>query len=76
MEHGIIFAEMKARPGKAREAQREWLHCLRRSEVRAYVWKPRGWRYIVETLMGQEPDNGYPRREEERAPKEWRHWER
>jgi len=47
----LIFAELKSEKGRLTPAQRRWLARLRECRgIEVYLWRPRDWNSIVETL--------------------------
>jgi VRR-NUC domain len=52
----IAFAELKSDGGKLRPSQSEWLDVLRLlPQVETYLWRPKDWDSLVETLTGSRP---------------------
>ncbi len=46
----LIFAELKTDRGPVSEKQKEWHALLERTPVEVYVWRPRDWDWLQETL--------------------------
>jgi hypothetical protein len=46
----IVFAELKSNAGTVRPEQAAWIERLRECGIEVYVWKPRDWEEIEETL--------------------------
>ena len=46
----IIAAELKAEDGRTTAAQDRWLEAFMAARVEVYVWRPRDWQHVVETL--------------------------
>ena len=56
----LIFAELKREKGKVSTAQQGWLDALSRcAGVEVYVWRPRDWQAIVDTLRSREIQTQY-----------------
>lgn len=55
-EHGrVVFAELKAEGRYPIPEQRKWLSALKRCPgVEVFLWRPRDWESIVETLGGRD----------------------
>ena len=51
----IIFAELKTDTGKLTPSQEEWLAALKDASAETYVWRPRNFDAIVETLRNTHP---------------------
>ncbi len=49
-EDRLIFAELKSDRGRLSKGQRDWLQALEMAGAEAYVWRPRSWGEILETL--------------------------
>jgi hypothetical protein len=50
-ETRIIAAELKAEDGKTTAAQDKWLEAFMSAKAEVYVWRPRDWQHIMETLQ-------------------------
>lgn len=48
----LIFAELKTDKGRITRDQQVWLNDLVATAAEPYVWRPRDWDQIVETLKG------------------------
>ena len=49
----LIFAELKSEGGVVSAAQRVWLAESEAAHPDTYLWRPRDWARIVETLTGE-----------------------
>ena len=46
----LLFCELKSERGAVRSEQRDWLEALEAAGQEAYLWRPRDWDAITETL--------------------------
>ena len=46
----LVLAELKTDAGRVRPEQRAWLDDLEATAAEVYLWRPRDWDAIVETL--------------------------
>jgi hypothetical protein len=52
----LLFAELKSETGTVRPRQAVWLDVLRLlPQAEVFVWRPRDWDALVETLTGSSP---------------------
>lgn len=52
----LLFAELKTDVGRVAPAQRDWLAALEATGVEVYVWRPKDWNQIIETLRRRPPE--------------------
>jgi len=51
----LVIAELKTDIGRPSLAQRDWLEKLERAGIETYLWAPRDWTAIVDTLTRRQP---------------------